>query len=130
MAILFHLFGLRVFVKRSVKNVHHGHFNKEENYYTYSWIRQLLLNDQICIYKEHYSMIKVEAKPWCNGIMLLQYWNIVKLYNLTGHVITGDLNIINYTSQWDVLAKQPIYREPKSINLKHNFKIRIDSMED
>jgi 4-alpha-glucanotransferase len=29
-----------------------------------------------------------------------------------------------------VFAKGPKYREPKSINWKHNFKILIDSVED
>jgi hypothetical protein len=29
-----------------------------------------------------------------------------------------------------VFAKGPTYREPKSINRKHNFKILMDSVED
>jgi hypothetical protein len=52
------------------------------------------------------------------------------IYNPTGHVITGDLKIINSTSPGEVFAKGPKYREPKSINWKHNFKILIDSVED
>ena len=47
-----------------------------------------------------------------------------------GHVITGDLKIINNTSLRDVFAKGPKYREPQSINWKHNFKILMDSVED
>ena len=47
------------------------------------------------------------------------------IYNLTGHVITGDLKIIKNTSQREVFAKGP-----KSINWKHNFKILMDSVED
>jgi hypothetical protein len=39
-------------------------------------------------------------------------------------MLTGDLKIINNTSKW------PKYREPKSINWKHNFKILMDSVED
>jgi hypothetical protein len=52
------------------------------------------------------------------------------IYNQTGHVITGDLKIINNTSLRDVFAKGPKYREPKSINWKRNFKILMDSVED
>ena len=43
------------------------------------------------------------------------------IYNPAGHVTTGDLNIINNTSLGDVFAKGPKYREPRSINWKHNF---------
>ena len=34
------------------------------------------------------------------------------IYNPTGHVITGDLNIINNTCLRDVFAKGPKYHEP------------------
>ena len=50
------------------------------------------------------------------------------IYNPTGHVINGDLKIINNTRE--VFDKGPKYREPKSIIWKHNFKILIDSVED
>jgi hypothetical protein len=43
--------------------------------------------------------------------------------------MTGNFKIINNTSR-EVFAKGPKYREPKSINLKHNFKILMDSVED
>ena len=52
------------------------------------------------------------------------------IYNPTGHVITGDFNIIKNTSLRDVFAKGPKYREPKSINWKHNSNILMDSVED
>jgi len=52
------------------------------------------------------------------------------IYNPTGHVITGDFNIINNTSLRDVFAKGPKYCEPKSINWKHNSKILMDSVKD
>ena len=52
------------------------------------------------------------------------------MYNPTGHVITGDLNIVTNTSLRNVLSKGPKYREPRSINWKHNFKILMDSVED
>ena len=52
------------------------------------------------------------------------------IYNPIGHVITGDLKIINNTSLREVFAKGPKYCEHKSINWKHNFKILMDSVED
>jgi len=52
------------------------------------------------------------------------------IYNLAGYVITGDLNIFNNTSLRNVFAKESKYREPKSINWKHNFKILMDFVED
>ena len=52
------------------------------------------------------------------------------IYNLTGHVITGDLKVINNTSLREVFAKWTKYRELKSMNWKHNFKILMDSVED
>jgi hypothetical protein len=51
------------------------------------------------------------------------------IYNPTGHVIIGNLKIINNTFLREVFAKVPKYREPKSINWKHNFKILMDSVE-
>ena len=48
------------------------------------------------------------------------------IYNATGHVITGDLIMSNNTSLQDVFAKAHKYREPKSINWKHNLKILMD----
>ena len=52
------------------------------------------------------------------------------IYNPTGYAISGVINNINHTSFWDVFAKGPNYREPKSINWKHNFKLLMDSVED
>ena len=49
------------------------------------------------------------------------------IYNPTGHVITGDLKIINNAS---LFAKGSKYRDPKSINWKHNFRMLMDSVED
>jgi hypothetical protein len=52
------------------------------------------------------------------------------IYNPADHVITGDLKIINNTSLQDVFTKGPKYREPQSINWKHNFRMLMDSVED
>ena len=38
------------------------------------------------------------------------------IYSPTGHVIAGDLKIINNISLQEVFAKGPKYREPKFIN--------------
>jgi len=52
------------------------------------------------------------------------------IHNPDDHVITGDLNVINDTSLRDVFAKEPKYREAKSIYRKHNLNILMDSVED
>ena len=52
------------------------------------------------------------------------------IYNPADHVITGDLKIINNTSLQDVFTKGLKYREPQSINWKHNFRMLMDSVED
>ena len=51
-------------------------------------------------------------------------------YNMAGHFITGDFNIVNNISLWKVLSNGPKYREPKPINWQHNFKILMESVED
>ena len=48
------------------------------------------------------------------------------IYNPTGHVITGDLTIINKRCSPKGLNTVSL----KSINWKHNFKILTDSVED
>ena len=51
-------------------------------------------------------------------------------YNPSGHVITGDLNIIQHESLRKVIFPGPKFREPQHINWKHNFKIIMDAVED
>ena len=51
-------------------------------------------------------------------------------YNPSGHVITGDLNIIQHESLRKVVSHGPKFREPQHINWKHNFKIIMDAVED
>jgi hypothetical protein len=41
----------------------------------------------------------------------------------SGHVITGDLNIIKHESLRKMISHGPKFREPQHINWKHNFKI-------
>ena len=51
-------------------------------------------------------------------------------YSPSGHVITGDLNIVDNLSLRSIFAKGPKYREPQSINWKYNFKPLMDAVED
>ena len=51
-------------------------------------------------------------------------------YNPSGHVITGDLNIIQHESLRKLISHGPKFREPQHINWKHNFKIIMDAVED
>jgi hypothetical protein len=50
--------------------------------------------------------------------------------NPFGHVITGDLNIIQHESLQKVISHGPKFREPQHINWKHNFKIIMDAVEN
>ena len=52
------------------------------------------------------------------------------LYSPAGHVVTGDLNIVENEQLKNILAKGPKYREPKSFSWKYNFKLIMDSVED
>ena len=52
------------------------------------------------------------------------------IYNTAANVITGDLKIINNTSLQDVFTNNPKYRESKSINWSHSFKILKDFVKD
>lgn len=52
------------------------------------------------------------------------------MYKPAGNDITGDLNTINNTSLRDVFTKGPIYREPNSINRKHNIYLFKDPVRN
>ena len=51
-------------------------------------------------------------------------------YGPSGHVVTGDLTIIENESLRNILSKGPKYREPRSINWNYNFKVLMDAVED
>ena len=51
-------------------------------------------------------------------------------YSPSGHVVTGDLNIVSDDKLRHLLAKGPKYRIPQSFNWNHNFKIIMDAVED
>ena len=52
------------------------------------------------------------------------------LYSPAGHIITGDLNIVQNDLLKDLLYKGPKYREPRPFSWKHNFKIVMDAVEN
>ena len=52
------------------------------------------------------------------------------LYQPAGHIVTGDLNIVDNTCLRDLISKGPKYREPQKFSWKYNFKLIMDSVED
>lgn len=52
------------------------------------------------------------------------------IYYPAGHAVSGDPNIASNTSLRNVLSKGPKYGELKFFNLKHKFKILINSLDD
>ena len=52
------------------------------------------------------------------------------LYQPAGHIVTGDLNIVENTCLRDLISKGPKYREPQKFSWKYNFKLIMDSVED
>ena len=52
------------------------------------------------------------------------------LYSPAGHIVTGDLNIIQNKQLRDLISKGPKYREPHSFSWKYNFKLIMDSVEE
>ena len=52
------------------------------------------------------------------------------LYSPVGHIITGNLNIIDNTKLRDLISKGPKYRESPSFTWKYNFKLVMDAIED
>ena len=51
-------------------------------------------------------------------------------YNETGHVITGNLDIVNNEKLKKLLSKGPKFREPPAFTWRQNFKIIMDSVEE
>jgi hypothetical protein len=70
---------------------------------------------------EHFTANAVSVAIGDNGNRLIQY-------NPSGHVITGDLNIIQHGNLRKVISHGPKFREPQHINWKHNFKIIMDAI--
>ena len=51
-------------------------------------------------------------------------------YSPSGHVITGDLDLIPNAKLRNIIRKGPKYRIPNTINWKYNFKLLMDAVED
>ena len=51
-------------------------------------------------------------------------------YNPTGHVITGDISIVNNRKLQSLIFKGPKYREARSFNWRENFSLVMNSVED
>ena len=47
-----------------------------------------------------------------------------------GHIITGDLSIVQHAGLRKIMACGPKFREPRKINWSYNFKIIMDSIEE
>ena len=52
------------------------------------------------------------------------------IYQPSGHVITGNLNIIEHEGLRKIISHGPKFREPQYINWNHNFKIIMDAVEE
>ena len=52
------------------------------------------------------------------------------LYSPAGHIITGNLDIIDNNILRDSISKGPKYRESPSFTWKYNFKLVMDAIED
>ena len=83
---------------------------------------------KICNYKEALQDINIEE--YLKNPLTCDCSHSPFQYNPSGHVITGDLNIIQHESLRKVISHGPKFREPQHINWKHNFKIIMDAVED
>ena len=52
------------------------------------------------------------------------------LYSPAGHVVTGNLNIVENLKLRDIISKGPKYREPTTFSWKYHFKLVMDSVDD
>jgi hypothetical protein len=86
------------------------------------------IGHKIFNYKEALQDIKIEEYPM--NPLTCDCSHSPYQYNSSGHLITGDLNIIQDESLRKVISHGPIFREPQHINWKHNFKMIMDVVED
>ena len=79
-------------------------------------------------YKQTVQAVDIKTKPpSCNSI---NYHESKFVYSPSGHVITGDLDIVNNVKLRELISKGPKYRVPKPINWGHNFKLLMDAVEE
>ena len=93
-------------------------------YYTYSRsIASKLFNYIHCLQDWRFTNHEYDSPP-CS-CSLSQF-----LYQPAGHIVTGDLNIVDYTCLRDLISTGPKYREPQKISWKYNFKLIMDSIKE
>ena len=83
-----------------------------------------------------YSITKIH----CRTVMLrnTKYLNKYKMWLFrspfenypSGHIITGDLNLINHNHIRKIVSHAPKFRQPQHNNGNHNCKIMMDSVEE
>jgi hypothetical protein len=80
------------------------------------------------------NAVSVAIGDNANRLIFEIWWNffydLFSINNPSGHVITGDLNIIQHENLRKVISHGPKFREPQHINWKHDFKIIMDAVED
>ena len=82
------------------------------------------------IFNYHQALQGLDMDEYLKNPLTCDCSNSPYIYNPSGHVITGDLNIIQHENLRKVISHGPKFREPQYINWNHNFKIIMDSVED
>ena len=92
--------------------------------YTYSRsIASKLFNYKQCLQDWRFTNHEYDSPPCsCSSSQFL--------YQPAGHIVTGDLNIVDNTCLRDLISKGPKYREPQKFSWKYNFKLIMDSIEE
>ena len=76
-------------------------------------------------YKQTVKEVDIKTKPPSCNCHESKF-----VYSPSGHVITGDLDIVNNVKLRELISRGPKYRVPKPINWGHNFKLLMDAVED
>ena len=74
-------------------------------------------------YKQSLKDFNVEQLPSCSCS------TSPFLYEPAGHVVTGDLNIVQNLDLTDILCKGPKYHEAHPFSWKYNFKLVMDAVK-
>ena len=89
------------------------------------------LHQNYCTYFNYKKALKdLDIDEYLKHPLTCDRSNSQFLYRPSGHVITGDLNIIQHDTLRKVMSHGPNFREPQYINWNHNFKIIMDAVEE
>ena len=88
---------------------------------SYSYTRSIA--SKVFNYKHSLKDFNIEQLPSCSCS------TSPFLYQPAGHVVTGDLNIVENPYLKDILSKGPKYREARPFSWKYNFKLVMDAVE-